>query len=170
MKRRFPILALTALMMMMALISAVFATPTPMQVKGAQQMSGIAYYAAAGQCTDPEGDGASYALTMTGSLSGCHYVFVGAGQCSKGGAYYETGTETFVGTYNGQRGTFRTNYVFTAKYVDCPNLAGEVEGRCQHPFENGSGSGVFLGIKEARIDMRDDTALGNFPYRGHILF
>lgn len=169
MKRRLPILALTVLTMMV-LISAVFADPAPTQAKGSQQISGIAYFAAAGQCTDPEGDGASYALTMTGSLSGCHYVFVGPGRCSKGGAYYESGTETFVGTYNGQPGTFRTTYVFTAKYVDCANLAGEVEGRCQHPFENGSGTGVFDGIKEARIDMRDDTTAGNFPYRGHLLF
>lgn len=169
MKRRFPILALTALTMM-ALITAVFATPTAMQGKGAKQISGIAYFDVAGECTDAEGQGASYALTMTGSLSGCHYVFVEPGRCTPGGAYYETGTETFVGTYNGQPGTFRTTYVFTAKYADCPSLAGELTGRCEHPFINDSGAGVFQGIREARLDMRDDIGAGNFPYRGHLLF
>jgi len=169
MKRRFTISVLTALMTM-ALISGVFAGPAPMRDGGAKAISGIGYYAEAGTCTDDEGHGASYVLSMTGSLSGCQYVFVETSQCRPGGAYYESGTETFVGFYEGQRGTFRTNYVFTAKYADCPNFAGEVEGRCQHPFENNSGTGVFFGVKEARLDMRDDVGAGNFPYRGHLLF
>ena len=167
MKRR---LAISATLTILALISAVFAAPSRTLAGGAKQISGIGYFAEPGVCTDPEGQGASYALTMTGSLSGCHYVFVETAQCSPGGAYYESGTETFVGTYDGQPGTFRTNYVFTAKYVDCPNLAGEVAGRCQHPFVNGSGTGVFEGIREARLDMRDDVDAGNFPYGGHLLF
>ena len=169
MKRRFTISLLTALTTMV-FISAVLAGPSPMQAAGAKAISGIGYYAEAGTCNDPEGQGASYVLNMNGSLTGCQYVFVETSQCRPGGAYYESGTETFVGYYEGQRGTFRTNYVFTAKYADCPNFAGEVEGRCQHPFEKDSGSGVFLGIKEARLDMRDDVGAGNFPYRGHILF
>jgi hypothetical protein len=154
---------------MMVLISAVFAGPSLKQVQGVKKISGIGYYAAEGQCSDPEGDGASYNFTLTGSLSGCHYVFIEVSRCLPNGAYYESGTETFVGTYDGQPGTFRTTYVFTAKYADCTTFVGEVEGRCQHPF-NGSGTGVFEGIKEARIDMRDDTSAGNFPYRGHLLF
>ena len=167
-KMKRTISALVALTMM-AFISAVFAAPTATRVEGAKQLSGIGYFAAIGECTtDPEGQGASFALTMTGSLSGCHYVFVETSRCSPGGAYYETGTEIFVGTYDGQPGTFTTNYVFTAKYADCPNLTGEVAGRCQHPFTGGTG--VFLGVKEARIDMKDDVEAGNFPYRGHILF
>ena len=167
MKRRFTILALTALTMM-ALISGVFAGPPPTQQ--AKQISGIGYYAEEGACTDAQGDGASYVLTLTGSLTGCHYVFVETTKCTPGGTYTETGTETFVGTYDGQPGTFSTTYVFTAKYADCDALAGEVEGRCQHPFINGSGTGIFQGIKEARLDMRDDVGAGNFPYRGHILY
>ena len=90
-------------------------------------------------------------------------MFIESSKCSPGEAYYESGTETFVGTYDGQPGTFQTTYVFTAKYADCNAFAGEVEGRCQHPFVNGSGTGVFAGIKEARLDMRDDIGAGNFP-------
>ena len=167
MKRRFTIWALTAVTMM-ALISGVLAGPPP--AEGAKQISGIGYYAEAGACTDPQGEGASYVLTLTGSLTGCHYVFVENSKCTAGGTYTETGTETFVGTYDGQPGTFSTTYVFTAKYADCNARAGEVEGRCQHPFIHGSGTGVFQGVREARLDMRDDVGAGNFPYRGHLLY
>ena len=168
MKRRLTTSALTVFTLM-ALISGVSAgsTPGPAQM---EQIAGIGTFAAPGACTDPEGNGADYVLTLTGSLTGCHYVFVESAKCQAGGAYTETGTEVFVGTYNGQAGTFRTTYLFTAKYLDCPNLTGEVTGRCQHPFVNGSGTGVFAGIKEARLDMRDDVNAGNFPYKGHILF
>jgi hypothetical protein len=108
---------------------------------------------------------------MTGAFEGCHYVFVdnGHGRCTPGGAYYETGTETFVGAYDGQPGTFETTYVFTATYTDCPNLVGEIAGRCQHPIVDGSGTGVFEGVS-GRFDMKDDIELGNFPYRGHLSF
>lgn len=170
MKRRFTIAALAALTTMMALIGGVVAGPAPTRIEGAKQISGIGYFAESGACTDTQGQGADYALTMTGSLVGCHYVFVETTRCSPGGAYYETGTEIFVGNYDGQPGTFKTSYVFTAKYADCENLAGEVEGRCQHPFMNGTGTGVFEGVKEARLDMRDDIGAGNFPYRGHLMF
>ena len=169
MKRRITLSALTALTIM-ALISAVVAGPSPVPSQEMKQISGVGHYAAPGACNDPEGEGSDYVLTLEGSLSGCHYVFVEDFKCKPGGAYYESGTETFVGTYNGQAGTFRTTYVFTAKYLNCDTLTGEVTGRCEHPFIDGSGTGVFAGIREARLDMRDDVAAGNFPYKGHILF
>jgi hypothetical protein len=103
---------------------------------------------------------------MTGDLEGCHYVFVETARCSPGGAYTETGTETFVGLYNGVPGTFRTTYLFTATYEDCANLVGEIAGRCQHPIIAGSGEGVFEGVT-GRFDMKDDVEAGDFPYRGH---
>ena len=133
---------------------------------GATQISGIGYYAQPGQCNHPEGQGSTYVLNMTGDLQGCHYVFVETARCSAGGAYSETGTETFVGLYNGAHGTFKTTYLFTATYKDCPNLVGEVAGRCEHPITAGSGEGVFEGVT-GRFDMKDDVETGNFPYRGH---
>lgn len=168
MKRRFTTSALTALTMLV-LISALCAGPSPVRAGGATPISGVGFFATVGQCTDSEGAGADYALTMTGDLSGCHYVFVEAAKCSPGGGYFEAGRETFVGTYNGQPGTFRTNYVFTAKYLDCPNLVGEVAGRCQHPIVDGSGTGIFEGVT-GRFDIKDDVEVGNFPYRGHLLY
>jgi hypothetical protein len=137
-----------------------------LEIAGATQISGIGFYAGDGQCNHPQGEGSTYALDMTGDLEGCHYVFVETGVCSPGGAYRETGTETFVGAYNGRTGTFRTTYLFTARYTDCATLTGEVVGRCQHPIIAGSGEGVFEGVT-GRLDFQDDIETGNFPYRGH---
>ena len=144
-----------------------FMMPSAALALGATQISGIAYWPNTGQCTDPEGAGATYAVVMTGDLSGCHYTFVETAVCSSGGVYNETGTETFVGQYNGSSGSFRTTYRFTARYADCANLIGELVGRCEHPILAGSGKGIFEGIT-GRIDMQDDIAAGDFLYRGHL--
>ncbi len=144
-----------------------FITPSPALALGATQISGVAYWPNAGQCTDPEGAGSDYAVVMTGDLSGCHYTFVETAVCSSGEVYNETGTEIFVGQYNGGSGSFETTYRFTARYADCSNLIGELVGRCQHPIIAGSGKGIFAGVT-GHIDMQDDIAAGNFLYRGHL--
>ena len=72
--------------------------------RGATQISGIGYFAGPGECNDPEGQNSDYDLIMTGDLEGCHYVLVETAGCLEGGAYKETGTETFVGLYNGVPG------------------------------------------------------------------
>ena len=168
MKRESTILTLT-IFAIMALFSPIVPAAPQVFDGGATQISGLGVYADPGACEDSEGDGADYALTMSGDLSGCHYTFVEVSRCSPGGAYYESGTETFVGTYNGAPGTFGTTYVFTATYRSCPVFSGEIAGRCQHPITAGSGTGVFEGVR-GRIDMKDDVEAGNFPYRGHLLF
>ena len=135
-------------------------------IVGATQISGVGFYAGPTECNDPEGQGSSYDLVLTGDLEGCHYVFIETSNCSAGGTYKESGTETFVGAYNGATGTFRTTYLFTGKYTDCANLTAEIVGRCQHPIVAGSGEGVFEGVT-GRLDFKDDVEVGNFPYRGH---
>jgi len=143
--------------------------PSSALAAGATQFSGVAYFAGSGECTDPEGAGASYAVVMTGDLQGCHYSFIETSVMSPSGAYNETGHEVFVGSYNGQPGTFRTTYRFTAKYTNSTDFI-EVEGRCQHPLIDGSGTGVFAGMT-GRLDMRDNVVDGvavDFPYRGHL--
>lgn len=141
--------------------------PSPAFALGVTQISGIAYWPSPGQCADPEGVGSDYAVVMTGDLQGCHYTFVETSVCSPGGSYVETGNEIFVGQYNGESGTFRTTYRFTAKYADCANFIGEVAGRCQHPIMEGTGTGVFEGMT-GRLDLSDDVVEVNFPYRGHL--
>jgi len=137
---------------------------------GATQISGIGYYATAGEC-NYESESASYAIKMTGDLQGCHYVFIDNYECSPSGTYREEGREYFVGTYNGQSGTFWTTYKFEAKYEDCDGgpLGAEIFGRCQHPITDGSGTGVFSGVS-GQINFRDDIEAGNFPYRGQLRF
>jgi hypothetical protein len=153
----------------MALFSTVFSTPRSLAFDGVTQISGDGAFAAPGECDDPEGSGSDYALSLSGDLSGCHYVFVEVSRCSPGRAYFEAGTEIFVGTYNGELGTFGTNYVFTGVYLDCAAFGGQIAGRCQHPITSGSGTDVFDGVA-GRIDMRDDVESGTFSYRGHLSF
>ena len=165
MKNQFKTLLLT-IFTMAALINAVPAASFATSFDGATQISGIGTYVGSGACTALPAD---YTYVMNGDLAGCVYASVESGRCTQGGAYFETGTETFVGLYNGQPGTFRTNYVFTATYQDCPNFVGEIAGRCQHPIAAGSGTGIFEGVR-GRYDMLDDVETGNFPYRGHLLY
>ena len=79
----------------------------------------------------------------------------------------ETGRETFVGTMNGEYGTFDTNFRFSAKFDNCPGFEGQIFGRCQHPVAAGSGTGVFEGL-EGRLDFQDDVEAGIVYYRGHL--
>lgn len=137
---------------------------------GATQISGIGYYATAGEC-DYESQGAVYAIKMTGDLEGCLYAFIDDFECSPSGTYREEGREYFVGTYNGQSGTFWTTYKFEAKYEDCDGgpLGAEIFGRCQHPIVEGSGTGVFNGVS-GQLNFKDDIEAGNFPYKGQLRF
>jgi len=137
---------------------------------GATQISGVGYYATTGEC-DYVSQGAAFALKMTGNLEGCLYTFIDDFECSPSGTYREEGREYFVGTYNGQSGTFWTTYKFEARYENCNGgpLGAEIFGRCQHPIVTGSGTGVFNGVT-GQINFKDDVEAGNFPYRGQLRF
>jgi hypothetical protein len=164
MKRRLTILTLITLAIV-AFISVASTAPSPALAEGATQISGVAFFADTGECDDPEGEGAAYALVMTGDLEGCLYTFVETAQSSPSGTYRETGTELFVASDGS--GTFETTYRFEAKYEDVDNPATEIFGRCQHPIVEGSGTGIFEGVT-GRLDIKDDIEAGNFPYRGHL--
>jgi hypothetical protein len=148
------------------------ATTSANNNSGATQISGIGYWDTNDGC-NAAGQGADFALTMTGDINGCLYVFVDDYKCSPSGTYREFGREKFVGTYNGHPGTFWTSYKFEAKYegcsVDGSYLGLEIFGRCEHPITDGSGTGVFNGVS-GRLDFRDDIEAGNYPYRGHLQF
>ncbi|HUH33915.1 MAG TPA: hypothetical protein VLZ28_08165 [Daejeonella sp.] len=145
---------------------------TQISASGATQLSGLGYYAVQSEC-DITGQGANFAIRMTGDLEGCWYGFIDEFDCSPSGTYRESGREYFVGTYKGRAGTFRTTYNFTGKYEGCAAngaaVGAEIFGRCQHPIVEGSGTGVFEDVK-GRLDFKDDIQAANFPYRGHFQF
>jgi hypothetical protein len=148
---------------LLALILAV-ASPA-LAARGATQISGVGVLDEAGTCDDPEGEGADFALIMTGDLDGCLYTFVETAQSSPSGTYREMGREHFIDSEGDD--TFETTYRFEAKYEDVDNLAGEIFGRCQHPIVKGSGTGIFEGVS-GRLDFKDDVETGEFLYRGHL--
>ena len=137
---------------------------------GATQISGVGFYAETGECINVNPP-AAYLIKMTGDLQGCLYAYIDEYECSPSGTYREEGREYFVGTYNGQSGTFWTTYKFEAKFDDCDGgpLGAEIFGRCQHPIVAGSGTGVFAGVS-GQINFKDDIEAGNFPYRGQLRF
>ena len=166
MKRRSTILTLTTLAAV-ALIGVVWTAPSPAFAGGATQISGVGFFAEGDDCDDPGGEGADYALVMTGDLEGCLYTFVETAESSPSGTYRETGTELFVAS-NGA-GTFETTYRFEGKY----DLAGvEIFGRCQHPIVEGSGTGIYEGVSGILL-FKDVIEAGKdpyFPYRGHLRY
>jgi len=143
-------------------------------LKKATQLNGIGYFDATDECNSA-GQGATYSVNMTGDLEGCLYTYVDDFECSPSGTYREIGREYFVGTYNGESGTFWTTYKFEAKYEGCAEngsyVGAEIKGRCQHPIVNGSGEGVFEGVT-GRLDFKDVIEEGTviYPYRGHLSF
>src|SRR5690606_10379469 len=166
MKKKLTTITLT-IIAMMSMISNANSAPQSGPGDGDTRISGIAYWPQHGECLTPPVEEADYAITLTGDLTGCLYIYVESFRCTPGGAYYETGTETFVGTYAGGEGTFRTNYVYTAIYKNCGTFDVQLAGRCQPPISAGGGTGSFDGVL-GRSDMRDDGVEGNFPYRGHL--
>ncbi len=165
MKRRISLLAITVLMVL-AFSSVALAATSPASAKGATQISGVGFFDAEGECADPEGAGSDLALIMTGDLEGCLYAFVGNFESSSGGLNREWGTEIFVGTYKGQAGTFGTNYYFKGLFGE----SGQIAGGCLHPLVEGSGTGVFDGVRGRFniIDNIEDGVAVDFPYRGRL--
>ena len=139
---------------------------------GARQIEGVGFFATEQEC-DYASEGADFALRLTGDLEGCLYTYVEDFACSPSGTYRESGREYFVGTYNGEFGTFWTTYKFEAKYEGCSEegffLGAEIFGRCQHPIVKESGTGVFEGVT-GRINFKDNVDTGELPYKGHLRY
>jgi hypothetical protein len=163
------------LMLMMIAVSLMVFTgcQKPDHHPGAKKITGIGYLDATDACNSAS-QGAVYALTMTGDLEGCLYVYIDEFSCSDGN-YLEKGRELFIGTYKGKSGTFRTNYDFQAKYEGCTpegSYAGaELSGQCQHYIVEGSGTDDFTGIT-GRIDFIDNVNADpiDYPYVGYLRF
>jgi hypothetical protein len=140
---------------------------------GQRQINGTASFqtSPSGPCAwvpeEPHEEFKSYPpLVMDGDLKGCWYTLVLSSKKTPSGVYLETGQEYFVGTLDGQPGTFITTYRFEAKFAS--DGVTELRGRCQHPLVAGSGTVVFSGAT-GRLNFKD--IIGDpvtYVYRGHI--
>lgn len=110
---------------------------------------------------------------MTGNLKAYLYVFIDEFECLPISTCQEAGREHFVGSFNGEAGTFRTTYKFEEEYEgyaendDPPG--DEIFGCCRHPMVEGNGTCVFDGVS-GRMYMKEDIDAGNIPYIGHLKF
>jgi hypothetical protein len=143
---------------------------------GTTQISGSGVFEPP-ECDSPPGAFTDLAIGLDGSLVGCWYIDVtNARWDSDSGVYQEEGVEHFEGCMTGAGGgcgTFETTYRFTALYEPDPGStqpdpAVQLNGRCQHPLIDGSGTGVFAGAT-GRLDFKDDVEAGIVDYRGHIM-
>ena len=109
-----------------------------------------------------------YVIPMSGDLVGCSYGVITEARELPSGVYHEKADETFVGTYQGEYGTFELVEDFIIKF----DRAGDPQfARCHHPIVDGSGTGVFEGVS-GRLDYQDDFS-GPVPittYKGHLKF
>ncbi len=142
---------------------AAFPLTTPAHA-AMDQISGVGVLAEGAQCGNPPGTFTEFTMVMTGDLEGCLYTDIATTKTTPSGVYLETGREIFVGTLNGEQGTFTTTYRFESKWA--PD-GSEIHGRCQHPIVNGSGTGVFEGAR-GRINFKDNVETGEFIYKGHV--
>ena len=144
---------------LLAAIATVLATAlsVPASAAGATQVSGTIV---GFDCTELEAD---YAFRIDGNLEGCVYGTITEARSHLSGTYQEVADEIFIGTYNGQAGTFEMTEFYTEKRID-----GVLEfARCKHPIVTGSGTGVFEGVT-GRLDFKDDVVAGTSEYKGHL--
>jgi len=136
---------------------------------GAIQVSGVGSFDD-GNC-DVEEEEALFALYITGDLEGCVYTYVDEFDCYPSGTYRESGREYFVGTYDGEFGTFWMSYNYIGKFEDCEDgiLVGTIFGRCQHFITNDSGTGIFEGV-DGLFRFESDISSGTFEYNGHLAY
>lgn len=131
------------------------------------QVSGVGIPGAWGDpgCTDPAYLEATYAIVMTGDLEGCIYGYELAAKAVDNGIFQTRDEEFFVGSWDGNEGTWEMREHFTSKWD--PAFFEQKFGRCQHPIVKGSGTGDFEGIT-GRLDFKDDVERGVAYYHGHL--
>ena len=137
------------------------------------EVSATSRPAAGDECTNDPGYGTDNApagvpplFFFEGNLLGCYYVDEADTRVTAAGGgrfrLVEHGTETFIGTLDGEQVTFRTSYVFLAWFQGNPleDLnAQQLSGGCHHPLiEGGHGALHFM----------DDVENGLIHARGMI--
>ena len=153
----------------------IFGMMTPVEAAPRTTISGDAVP------SDCAGDRGAGAIQLTGDLQGCLIFFPATFECIEMNGfarYRETGRELFVGSYDGERGRFRTKYDLEATYTSgsCAEFndggfpfLNQLTGGCDH-FIRGK-TGAFEG-RRGFISFFDvipdpgESGASNFYYAG----
>ena len=166
---------LAALMLVFGLVAPGTANAKAKKVK----ISGDAVLS---DCNNGKGDGA---LELSGDLEGCWIFFVKSSSCEElnGFALYnESGRETFVGSFQGEEGKFRTRYTLQATFAQgaCADIedgdydtffSKQLTGGCDHKVRGKTG--VFKAMK-GNITYHDIipepgvSGASNYFYQGYL--
>ena len=95
-------------------------------------------------------DDADYTIAMSGDLDGCIYGYVLSEKVLDNGIYQSRDQEFFVGSWDGNEGSWEMREHFTSKWD--PTFTEQKYGRCI----------------TGRLDFKDDVVLGVVNYRGHV--
>lgn len=128
-----------ALLVLVVAVAVTFGVLTPASAKngGGGTRTTISGDAVPSLCNDGAGVGA---IELTGDLEGCLIFFPTAAECTElnGFALYEErGKEEFIGSYQGEDGTFRTRYTLAATYAEgsCAAIDAALAGEADFPFD-----------------------------------
>jgi len=159
----YAVLAVAVASMLLGTAAPAWAAPDAKNT----QISGVGIPGGVGDngCSGDGYDDADYTIAMSGDLDGCIYGYVLSEKALDNGIYQTRDQEFFVGTWDGNEGTWEMREHFTSKWD--PTTGDQKYGRCQHPIVDGSGTGDFEGIT-GRLDFKDDVDLGVAYYRGHL--
>ncbi len=149
--------------------------------KANTQISGTGVFDGGANCGGPPAgfeDYLYFTLELSGDFVGCLWTSDPLDYAiTNGNTYQEWGREILEGCLdtngngycdlNEPFGTFETSYHFTSKWAGAPFESAQINGRCQHPITNDSGTGDFAGAS-GRLDFKDDVEEGDFDWRGHI--
>ena len=144
----------------------------PAHAQGNLQISGTAEFDADDFCGDPPAGFESYViftLKLDGDFEGCLWTLAESGKVTNGNGYQERGQEVIEGCLNDSEvcGRFETTYQFTSKWEGEPFASEQINGRCQHPIQWGSGTDGLENVS-GRLDFKDDVEEGDFDWVGHI--
>lgn len=161
--RSHAVLALAIASLVVATAAPAWAAPDAKNT----QISGVGIPGGFGGngCDDLDYDDATYTIAMSGDLEGCVYGYELEAKVLDNGIFQTRDQEFFVGSWDGNEGTWEMREHFTSKWD--PTFTEQKFGRCQHPIVDGSGTGDFEGIT-GRVDFKDDVELGVANYRGHL--
>lgn len=169
----------------MAIVAALFFLAALMLPAPAEAQSDRALISGNATPSDCNNGKGIAAIELTGDLEGCLIFFIEEATCTEynGFALYEeSGRELFKGSYDGEKGRFRTKYTLAGTYAQgaCADFEAEdyptffskqLTGGCNHKIKGKAG--VFKGMKGLLVfhDIIPEPGVSgasNFFYTGYL--